>query len=85
MTREQLHAIPHFAKLFTDERFVAAMIYMRQHPRPRGNTSVSEPTAIIRSEGAWQSWFECLEQLEKLEEPPKPSVPPKPGKPYSQT
>lgn len=71
MTHEELHSIPDFGSLFTDKRFVAAMTFMRQHPRPLGNRGSTDATAIIRSEGAWHSWFECLETLESLGNVPK--------------
>jgi len=72
MTHAELHEIKDFAGLFEDRRFKALMIYMRENPNPKKNAALNEPTAIIRSEGAWHGWFECLSEQENLRHPPRP-------------
>lgn len=66
-----LHGLPKFVDLFDDPRFKAAIAYLREHPRPKGNRSLTDATSIIRSEGAWHGWFEALEELEALKNPPQ--------------
>lgn len=75
MTHQKLHELKDFQSLFEDRRFVAAIAYLREHPKPKRNYSLSDATAIIRSEGAWHGWFEALEELENLAQPPRqPSI-----------
>jgi len=69
MTLQQLHEIPKFSELFIDRRFIAAIAYMREHPRPR-NTGGSDATAIIKNEGSWCGWFDFAQELEALSKPP---------------
>lgn len=69
MNLSELHSINNFIDLFSDPRLKAALIYLREHPKPRDNVNLSDTTAIIRSEGSWQGWFEALEKLEDLKNP----------------
>lgn len=61
MTLAQLHEIKDFGALFDDPRFKALIQYLRANPRPKSNSAVSDATLIIRSEGAWHGWFDCIE------------------------
>lgn len=76
MTLAQLQSVPGFFDLGKDLRFASLLAYLRANPAPRGNKLlVSDATAIIRSEGAWHGWFECLEKCEEVTSKP-PIAPP---------
>jgi len=70
MTLQQLHEIKDFSGLFVDRRFIAALAYMREHPKPFEKQPVSDATWIIRNEGAWSGWFDFARELEALSKPP---------------
>lgn len=84
MTKSDLHNIKDFGALFSDPRFKACIMYLREHANPKRNTGLSDATTIIRSEGAWHGWFEALYELEKLAEPPRDIQTPQRGVPYAQ-
>ena len=82
MTKTDLHALPKFGELFSDPRFKACITYLREHANPKRNSSLSEATSIIRSEGSWHGWFDALYELEKLSEPPRENPPMQRGPAY---
>jgi hypothetical protein len=84
MTLGELHSIRDFAGLFADARLRACLQYLREHPNPKRNTSLSDATSIIRSEGSWHGWFEALAELENLSKPPVDQRLPQRGRPYAQ-
>lgn len=84
MNLKTLHEIPSYQQLFTDPRFVALIQYLRANPGPKSNSGIGDATAIIRSEGAWHGWFECIEKALATGnvKPPEVSTPKSPA--YSQ-
>jgi hypothetical protein len=81
MTLQNLHEIPKFVELFSDHRFVAAMIYMREHPEALQNNHI-DATMIIRNEGQWKGWFGFARELEALSKPPVQTAPLERVRPY---
>ena len=81
MTLQKLHEIPKFVELFSDPRFVAAMIYMRENPKALQNNYV-DATMIIKNEGAFNGWFNFAKELEALSQPPLQVAQVEKGRPY---
>jgi len=81
MTLQKLHEIPKFVELFSDPRFVAAMIYMRENPKALQNNYV-DATMIIKNEGAFNGWFNFAKELEALSQPPLQTAPVTRSAPY---
>ena len=74
MTILELQSTPKFFELFSDQRFLNIIAYMREHPYMLEETVPNDPTAALRSEGAWQGWFRSLKKMQELG---KPSVDPR--------
>lgn len=60
MNLTELHNIPNFSGLFDDARFKGLIHYLQANPEPTSNKGVGDATLIIRSEGAFQGWYECI-------------------------
>lgn len=60
MTLTELHNIPNFSGLFDDARFKGLIHYLQANPEPTSNKGAGDATMIIRSEGAFQGWYECI-------------------------
>ena len=75
MTKEFLHNTPQFAELFADSRFLSAVMYLRQHIKPRSETVVATDQILLRA-GKVEGWLACLDELESLQHAPAPQGPP---------
>lgn len=75
MTLEELHKTPHFAALFNDERFKAAVTHLRANfpANLRGKDN----------DMAWQGWYAALEAFEDLKVIPRERETPKRPAPYT--
>lgn len=70
MTLTELHNISNFSGLFDDARFKGLIHYLQANPEPTSNKGAGDATMIIRSEGAFQGWYECIKTA--LHTRPKP-------------
>lgn len=78
MTLAELHNIPNFSGLFEDIRFKGLIHYLQANPEPTSNKGTGDATTIIRSEGAFQGWYECIKTA--LQTIPKAPAVPEPKK-----
>jgi hypothetical protein len=74
MNKSHLHNMPDFPALFTDARFIGAVMYLRKHISPKSSPAQG-PDQLIHKGGRIEGWLECIDALEALAYPD--AAPPK--------
>jgi len=85
MTLQELQSTPKFFELFSDQRFVNLLNYLREHPGPLEENVPNDASAIIRSEGSWQGWFRVMKRIGEVGRPTSDPKSPISGLKYQPT